>query len=206
MLSVGELLSTERIRKNITLKQVEKETRIREKVLQAVENNEWEGFSSKIYITGIIKNYANYLGLDPNKMLVFFRREYEKKEDIKFKKNVSASYLRPETKKLVYSALLCIMLVFFAYFMYQLKIFFSPPEVTILSPTKDHFRSVEAVKIVGKTEKEANIIVMGEKVYPNKDGFFEYLMPLKQKNNTVVIEVTGANGKKTVLKKQFILD
>lgn len=203
MLSVGELLSKERIRKNIQLKQVEKEIRIREKVLQAVENNDWSMFSSKIYITGIIKNYARYLGLDPHKMIIFFRRDYEKKEDVNFSKRVSASYLKPETKKVAYTVLASILLIFFVYFAYQLKVFFSPPSVTILSPTVNNFKA-DSVKIVGKTEKDASITVYGEKVYPNKDGFFEYILPLGKDKTVVAIEITGANGKKTVISREFI--
>jgi cytoskeletal protein RodZ len=206
MLSVGELLSKERIRKGLTLKQIEKEIRVREKVLQAVEDNNWEDFSSKIYITGVIKNYAQFLNLDPNKMIIFFRRDYEKKEDIRFKKRVSASYLRPQTKRIIYGSLFLVLLLFSIYFGYQLKIFFSPPIVTIVSPKQSHFNSVNSIKVVGRTDKEANIVIFGEKVYPNKDGVFEYEMSLAQKNNILVIDVTGANGKKTTLKKTFIRD
>ncbi|MEO6508357.1 MAG: helix-turn-helix domain-containing protein [Patescibacteria group bacterium] len=206
MLSVGELLSNERIRKNLTLKQVEKEIRIREKMLQAVEDNDWTQFSSKIYITGIIRNYAKYLGLDPNKMLIFFRRDYEKKEEIKFKKSVSQSYLKPETKKLFYGVLTLIVLIFFAYFTFQLKLFLSPPKVTLLSPTTTHFKNETSVKVLGRTEKDATITILGEKVYPSKDGFFEYIFPLSTKKNNLVVEVIGANGKKAVLQKEFIRD
>jgi cytoskeletal protein RodZ len=206
MVSVGELLNKERLRKNITLKQVEKEIRIREKLLQAVEQNNWAEFSSKIYITGIIRNYAKYLGLDPNKMLIFFRRDYEKKEDIRFKKRVSQSYLHPQTKRLVYGALIFVFLLFFLYFLFQVKSYLSPPLVTIISPTTTHFHSVESVDIVGKTDKDANITILGEKVYPNNDGVFQYELPLKAARNNVVIEVTGANGKTTVIKKEFIRD
>lgn len=206
MLSVGELLNKERINKNITLKQVEKEIRVREKLLEAVEQNNWAEFSSKIYITGIIRNYAKYLGLDPNKMLIFFRRDYEKKEDIRFKKRVSQSYLRPQTRRLVYIALSSIFMIFVIYFMLQIKAYLSPPEVVIVSPTTTHFRSVENVNIIGKTERDANISIFGEKVYPNNDGIFEYQFPLKSVKNVLVIEVTGANGKKTIIKKEFIRD
>ncbi|MEN9328492.1 MAG: hypothetical protein RI947_1300, partial [Candidatus Parcubacteria bacterium] len=43
-------------------------------------------------------------------------------------------------------------------------------------------------------------------VYQNKDGTFEYSYPLKRGKNNVVIEVIGANGKKTVITKSLILE
>jgi len=57
---------------------------------------------------------------------------------------------------------------------------------------------------LGKTEKEALIMVRGERVYPNLEGEFEFQYPLKPGNNEVKIEVTGANGKKTTVIKSYI--
>jgi cytoskeletal protein RodZ len=206
MVSVGELLSKERQKKGLTLKQIEKDIRVRENFLKAIEENNWSLFSSKIYITGIIKNYAKYLGLDPEKMIIFFRRDYEKKDDVKFKKRESTQYLHPQTKRLVYVGLFLVFFVFFLYFVYQLSLFFSPPKVMLLSPSTSHFKSVSQVKIVGRTDKDASITIFGEKVYPDTNGIFEYEFPLKEKNNKLVIEVVGANGKKTVIEKNFTLD
>jgi cytoskeletal protein RodZ len=204
MVSVGELLSKERQKKGLTLKQIEKEIRIRENLLKAVEDNNWSVFSSKIYITGIIRNYARYLGLDPQKMIIFFRRDYEKTEEVKFKKRVSTEYLHPETKQFAYAGLILIFLVFFLYFGYQLVQFFSPPKVQLVAPVQKKFKNVDEINVIGKTDKDASIMIFGEKVYPDKNGTFQYEFPLKDKKNTLIIEVTGANGKKTVLKQDYI--
>jgi len=67
------------------------------------------------------------------------------------------------------------------------------------------FHREAAVQIVGKTEKEAIIHVVGERVFQDQNGIFEYLFPLKQRNNELIIEVIGANGKKTIFKKMFEL-
>lgn len=203
MLSVGELLKTERERQSITLQQVEKYIKVREKFLRAIELNNWDFFSSKIYISGIIKNYARYLKLDPRKMLAFFRRDYEKKETVRFKRKVSSKYLTPETRKIVLSAIVFICILFLSYFGYQLNQFFSPPKVTILAPRSTDTVREDKIKIIGKTEKEAYITIFGEKVFPNKEGIFEYEFPVKKGSNTLEIEVIGANGKKTVIKKEF---
>ncbi|MDO8497542.1 MAG: helix-turn-helix transcriptional regulator [bacterium] len=206
MLSVGEILKKERERQGLSLKQVEKEIRVREKVLATIEANDWTLFSSKIYIVGILKNYSSYLKLDSDRITAFFRRDYERIDDITFKKGISKNYLNPETKKFVISGIVLLFLLFFLYFGYQLKLYFSPPLVTIVSPVTSTFRSIEQIKIVGKTEKEASVMIFGERVYQNKEGIFEYVLPLKKGKNELNIEVTGANGKKTILQKQFILE
>ncbi len=206
MISVGEMLKQTREKKGLSLSNVAKEICIREKFLKAVENNDWNNFSSKIYISGIIKNYAKILGLDHKKALAFFNSDYEKKEDIRFKKKVSGKYLAPETKKYFFGILFFLVSLFVAYFVYQLNLYMSPPKVEIISPRTAYFKKEEKIKIIGKTDKEATVNIFNERIYQNKDGLFEYEMPLQKGRNPLIIEVVGANGKKTSIKKDFFME
>ena len=204
MFSVGQILKQEREKKGLSLTQVEKALRVREKFLRAIEDNDWTQFSSKVYIAGIITNYAKYLHLDPKKMGAFFRRDYERREDLRFKRKVQSKYLTPETRKYALVGVVILFLLFFAYFAYQVRLYMTPPRVTILAPHESTFYNTDKIKIVAQTEKEASITVRGERVYPDKDGKFEYELPLKQGNNQFVAEIIGANGKKTIFKKNFV--
>ncbi len=206
MLTVGEILKQEREKKGLTLPDIEKDIRVRTKFLKAIEENRWDIFTSKIYIEGLIKNYSGLLGLDTKKMLAFFRREYEKKEVLTFRKSISSKYLTPETKKYLYRLIVLIFLSFFVYFIYQLKLYLSPPKVEIVSPTTSTFKREERVRIIGKTEPEAAVTIFGNRIYQNKNGVFVYDFPLKEGRNELIIEVVGANGKKNVLKKEFFLN
>jgi len=85
-----------------------------------------------------------------------------------------------------------------------LKIYFSPPHLLIVSPKTNNFTVENRVKLVGKTEKDAMITIIGERIYQNKDGIFTYELPLNEGENKLVIELTGANGKKTTVEKIFI--
>lgn len=206
MLSVGDILRREREKKALTFKQVEKGTKIRARYLQAVEENNWEEFTSKVYISGVIRNYAKFLGMDVKKAEAYFRRDYEKKEVMKFKKNEAGKYLTPVTRKIMIAFFASIFIIFFGYFGYQLTLFFSPPKVTVIQPTQTTFRNVERIEIIGQTEKEASITIFGQRVFPNKEGQFTYDFPLQRGRNELVIEVVGGNGKKTVLKQEYILE
>jgi len=204
MLSVGEILKKQREKLGINLGEVEKQIKVRQKFLRAIEENNWSIFTSKIYIGGIIKNYSQYLGLDPKRTLAFFRRDYEKLETVKFKSRVASRYLTPETKKIVAALLIFIFLIFFGYFGYQLKLYFSPPKISILSPRTEIFQKKDRVKILAKTERDAAVTILGERIYQNSDGLFEFDFPLKKGKNELVIEVIGANGRKATLRKIFL--
>lgn len=206
MLSVGEILQKTREKRGLSVLQVEKETRIRRQFLQAVENNDWTSFTSKIYIVGIIRNYSRFLGLDPQKTLAFFRRDYEKADDTQFKKGPSVKRIVSDSRRFATAALVVIFFLFSAYFGYQLKMFLTPPEIALISPLDERFRSTERIRIVGQTEKESSITIYGEKVFQNKDGRFEYDLPLKKGSNEVIIEVIGPNGKKSTLRRVYILE
>jgi len=204
MLSVGRILQQERLKKGYPLSLIEKQIRVREKFLKAIEEDNWQFFSSKIYITGIIKNYASFLGLDYKKILAFFRREYSSKEDVKFKKKVASKYLVSDTKRVVIILLIIISSLFLFYFGFQLVQYASPPKLIIIEPKQKVFKHIDKIKIIGKTDKEVSILIYGERIYQNKEGFFEYDFPLKDGTNTLQIEVTGANGKKTTLVNKYV--
>jgi cytoskeletal protein RodZ len=203
MLSVGKLLKDTRERKNISLRDVEKRIKVREQYINAIEEDRWEVFTSRIYITGLLKNYSRFLGLDEKKILAFFRREYERIEEVKFKEKVTSSYLSSDSKKTIIGGFIFIILLLVGYFSFQIFQYLKPPTIQIVSPLTTTFKRVETIKITGKTEKESVITIMGERVYQNKEGIFEYIMPLSKTDNTLSIEVVGANGKKTVLEKKF---
>ncbi|EKE14727.1 MAG: XRE family transcriptional regulator [uncultured bacterium] len=203
MLSVGSILKNEREKKGLLLIDIEKQIKVREKYLKAIEDENWNYFSSKIYITGILKNYSRALNLDNKKVLAFFRRDYEKKEEVRFKRKISSSYLTSETKKFLRIGLIILALFFVFYFIFQLKTYFSPPDFTLLSPTKTNFSIEKKIKITGKTEKDTSITIAGERIYQNKEGIFNYELSLNEGINKITIILLGANGKKTTIEKTF---
>ena len=206
MLSVGELLHRERIKKNISLPQAQKGTRLRGRYLKAIEENDWGIFSSRVYITGAIRSYASFLNIDPEKAIAYFRRDYVKTERITFRKRLPRLQFLPETKKILIVIFSSIFIVFLIYFSYQVYIFISPPEVLITSPSKRIFRNVDRITIIGQTEKEATITIFEKEVFPDQSGIFRYEFPLIKGTNKITIDVEGANGKHTEVNESFILE
>jgi cytoskeletal protein RodZ len=203
MTTVGQILRKQRENKGLTLLDIEKQIKVREKYLIAVENDNWDFFSSKIYIVGILKNYSRLLDLDPKRVLAFFRRDYSRHEEIKFKKRVSLSYLTPESKRVFKIITIIGFLGIIIYFGYQLKLYFLPPEITMISPKTANFTTETRIKIVGKTEKDTMVLINGNREYTDKNGEIEYDLFLKEGSNRVIIDLTGANGKKTIIEKIY---
>lgn len=206
MLTVGKLLQSSREKKGISLEQAEKKTRVRKLYLKAVENEDWSVFTSRIYIIGAIKSYSSFLGIDPEKAMAYFRRDYEKKENVKFRKIFPKLSFLPESKKLIAGGLGFVFLFFILYFGYQIYIFLSPPEIYISAPEKRIFRNLAKIEIVGKTQKDSVVTIFNEQIFPDDSGVFHYSFPLKKGNNPILINVKGANGKESNLQDVFILE
>lgn len=69
MKELGELVRGARQQKGVTLDQASAETRIRRQYLDAIEDGDFRMFPGGAYATGFLRNYATYLGLNPDEIL-----------------------------------------------------------------------------------------------------------------------------------------
>jgi transcriptional regulator with XRE-family HTH domain len=73
--TVGELLVIAREKKGVTLERAERDTKIRARHLAALENGDPTALPAAVYAKGFLRNYASYLGLDPDELLMRWRAE-----------------------------------------------------------------------------------------------------------------------------------
>jgi cytoskeletal protein RodZ len=81
---MGELFKTKREEMSLSLREVENATSIRVLYLQAIEEGRMHQFLSTVYAQGFIRQYANFLGFDFEKLAheypEAFRHAVEKQE------------------------------------------------------------------------------------------------------------------------------
>ncbi len=68
--SLGRYLKKEREFRNISLREVAKNTRVKEHILKAIEEDRYPTLPSPTYVKGFLLSYAKYIGLDPNEVLL----------------------------------------------------------------------------------------------------------------------------------------
>lgn len=69
MKKMGEMFKERRTERNLSLKEIETATSIRMNYLKAIEEGELFNVLSHVYAQGFIKQYAQFLGLDGNRIL-----------------------------------------------------------------------------------------------------------------------------------------
>ena len=72
---LGEVLRAAREAKGVDLARVERETKIRERYLSALERGEYRELPGAVYTKGFLRNYGSYLGLDPEYLIDLYRLE-----------------------------------------------------------------------------------------------------------------------------------
>jgi cytoskeleton protein RodZ len=70
---IGNTLREARVRRSLTLQQVEEDIKIRVKYVQAMENEDWDVMPGVTYVKGFLRTYSTYLGLDPDVIIGEFR-------------------------------------------------------------------------------------------------------------------------------------
>ena len=71
--SLGRYLKRERELRNISLREISKNTKVKEHLLKAIEEDLYASLPSPTYVKGFLLSYAKYIGLDPND--IFLRYE-----------------------------------------------------------------------------------------------------------------------------------
>lgn len=72
--AVGKKLREARTRRKLSLADVEAETKIRSRYLQAIENEEWDQLPEDTYARAFIRTYGRFLGLDGDRLAEEQRR------------------------------------------------------------------------------------------------------------------------------------
>ena len=68
MSSVGETLRRERLRKDLGLEQISRETKISARLLEAIEKDQFELLPGGVFAKSFVRQYARFLGLDEGEM------------------------------------------------------------------------------------------------------------------------------------------
>ncbi len=141
--SLPERLLAARERKGVDLYRAERDTKIRARYLAALEHGEYVELPGAVYTKGFLRNYALYLGLDPEDVIRHWKRE---RGDAQVPAEPALSVPRPLAAPrqgltfspvIVVAALLTVLIAAFAVYMgVQLVRFAKPPTLAITNPSQ----------------------------------------------------------------------
>jgi cytoskeletal protein RodZ len=195
MVTVGNLLKKRREDLSKTIAQVSNETKISDTKLFSMESNDFSCFESPVHASGFIKIYADYLGLDTNKILAVYRRDYKDS-------NLRESIRKPVEKQKKgrkwsfsqYTLLilpLLLILIILSYLYVQYHNFQNPPSLEIVEPTNNTIVEEDQIILKGKTEKDTIITINNQAVSVDEEYFFQKNVSLQPGKNIITVKATN---------------
>ncbi len=210
MRTVGSILRETREAKFYTLDEIEKATKIRKELLAALEADDYSKLPPTTFVQGFIKNYSRFLGLDSQKLLAIYRREFSERRHQPyvmnaFSKPPSVSRLKLTPGRLLGGVVALVILAFFAYLWIQYRGFASAPELKISSPADQLTIDNPTLQIAGETEQEAKVTVNGQEIPVNVDGQFKEEITLSSPVNKIEISAVSKFGQKSQVERTVYL-
>ena len=135
-----ERLLAARERKGVDLYRAERDTKIRARYLAALERGDYRELPGAVYTKGFLRNYALYLGLDPDDVLLQWRRERGDPREPQVLVATPRPIATPRPgltfspSLVVFALLMVAVLAFVAYLGVQLLRFAKPPTIVVTEP------------------------------------------------------------------------
>lgn len=204
MKTVGTLLQEARLAKELSLTDVERVTKIREKFLVSIEADEFCALPSLSYAKGFIRNYAQYLGISSELAMAFFRRQTEESSRSSLlPKGVSDPLNTPMFQltpgRFIGLLVVGLFAVFLTYFIGQYRTISTLPQLTVLSPIDQAIVTTGRVVVEGKTDSDATVTIDGISTIVRDDGRFYEQVPIERGVNKLTIIATSKFGKSTTV-------
>lgn len=195
MKTVGLVIKNARVGKGLNLSDVAKATKIKEKVLSQIEADKFFEFSSFGHLLGLVKNYGEFLGQDPDYLTALLRRQVAS----------------PKIQKPAYFALpnlfpffrtpaiaVFILISVFIYLAFQLINLRTGPKLEVFQPQAGTVVNLAKIQITGVTDPEAQVTVNGQKIPTNTQGEFSLEFELQKGIN--LVEIVAKKGQSSETK------
>lgn len=122
-MDIGSRLKDARESKELSLEEVQENTKIQKRYLQAIENNEFKVLPGKFYTRAFIREYAAAVGLDPEQVMEEHKGElptYEDEEAIQYsrvQKTSKEATAKTSASSRVFPSVLTVLIIVGALFM-----------------------------------------------------------------------------------------
>lgn len=196
--SLGARLKSLRQKKKLNLPQAEQETKIRIRYLEAIEDDRFKDLPPS-HCKGFIRRYAAYLGLAGESTEQSLSTLYIDVARQPFSPRMPSRESRVSItpKLLAVGFSIVVLLAFIGYVTYQVRQFAAPPSLEITSPNNDQVIDSEAVRIEGRTEPGASVLIDGLQASVGSDGMFSYVLILRPGLNQITVRSENRIKKQT---------
>ena len=209
--SIGDRLKRARIRRKVSVAEVEEETRIRAKFILALESDSWEQIPSEVYGRGYLEAYAAYLELPVEEMM----HQYEQSRSTYWRFDAKDAQLAPVSslprrrliitpKLFIGTGIVAVALIFMGIVLSEVINFTKAPALEIATPAQAKEIGASQLEVyannftvAGTTTSGASVTINGQPAAVGADGHFSENVPVQHGNNEIDVVATNLSGKTT---------
>lgn len=214
--SLGEVLSTRRQEREISLRQAARETGIGNQYLQVLETGDYHQLPGEVYAKSFLKVYATYLGLEAEPLLQAYCSEQKIHRQTTSSEHLFDANKPVErvlwsklmvTPKIIRNATVGLVIaVILIYLGVKVTGIIAPPPLVIEQPQDNLVTSDKVIEISGAAGQEAVVKINGQEVLTDGQGKFIETFVLQPGAN--VIEVTAEkkhSRQATIFRKVMVI-
>ncbi len=212
--TVGQRLKAVRLKRGLTLEQVEQLTKVRLKYLQALEDDRPDILPTEVYCLGFLRCYGEALGFNTKKLLDQYRQE---RGAIKSAKGPTNQVLAPAkqlsgprfllTPKTLFTAVsLCLVIGLVSYVAAGIHRFLAPPSLVVDEPKPDSRVTSSTIAVTGKTDPAVSLTINGELITVQTDGTFKRDIAVIPGLNALEFSAINRVGKETKFSRKVLAD
>lgn len=204
MKRVGQVLKEARLKKGLTLPQVEIETKIRQRILGALEEGQYHLLPAPTYVKGLIKNYGEFLALPASSLIALYRREVKvnRPKNRHQQNGVARSFMKniTFTPTLTFATItltaLTILIIYLAIQYFSLA---ASPQIELTSPSDNQIVKSDTISVSGKTDPGSTLTINNKEVSITDEGAFQVEFLLSEGANYIEVVSTSKLGKQKKL-------
>ncbi len=210
MQTVGQILKDEREKRFLSLDEIEKITKIRKELLQALEEGHYQKLPPATFVQGFIKNYGKFLKLDTEKLLAVFRREFSEGKNPprvleSLKNPIEDKKLRVTPTRILMGTIFIMVIIFFGYLWSQYRFLVGSPFLQIDQPVDQLTTTTNEVEVLGKTDPEMKVSINDQEIPIDQNGKFSQTIKLSENVNNIQVTATSKSGKQTKMQRTVFL-
>jgi len=210
MKTVGGMLRRAREARGLAFPEISAQIKIHPKFLRALEEGDYELFSSPVHIKGFLKNYADFLGLNVAQILAFWRREYKGAAKEIPIRDVSRPLKAPRVVitpgVLISLTSFILVTAFLGYLFWQYRSIAGPPLLEVTAPERDAIVSDATLHLAGISTPGTQLKINGQEVLVEETGRFSFAYVLSPGTNVLEFVATNEFGKETVIKRRIVYE
>lgn len=197
----GDILQEARKERSLSVQQVSKRINVPVIYLEALESGDWEALPKGDYGRYFLRQYANFLQLDEEKLLKQYPGPNIPKvvQPPKHAPVNTTNTIHPLRRVIL--GLLALAVV--VYLVIAARAIFLPPQLEIISPSIDGSSFSPSVLVSGITSPGTEVTVNNEVVAVTEEGRFTVPVSLRPGLNTLIIKARKSLSREAVAERRI---